>query len=105
MDTRSFGTTRQVQPYGHTGSPTAKGAYVYRSNSKGKCERRGVQSVLQASSLKEANGYPTALPMISRGFCLRGRQESRYKRSGSVAKCDDPRVALGPAVLSESAAL
>ena len=27
------------------------------------------------------------------------------KRSGSVAKCDDPRVALGPAVLSESAAL
>ena len=27
------------------------------------------------------------------------------KRSGSVAKCDDLRVALGPAVLSESAAL
>jgi hypothetical protein len=34
-----------------------------------------------------------------------GTLKEHRKRSGSVAKCDDPREAVGPAVLSESAAL
>jgi hypothetical protein len=34
-----------------------------------------------------------------------GTWKEHRRRSGSKAKCDDPREALGPYVLSESAAL
>lgn len=44
-----------------------------------KCGQRGVQSMAQAFKPQDGHDFPATLPMISRGFCLFIRPESRYK--------------------------
>ena len=69
--------THEVQPYEYRVKASQALRIPFELGCK--CERWRAQSTVQALKPQVGYVFSTALPMISRGFCLFFRSESRYK--------------------------